>query len=74
MDGRLYSLRIFCEKLPGVFIKLMQALNVLGLIIVHANITSYHGLILNDFNAEVRDKKVVGVDTLLGLASLPPIH
>lgn len=53
VDARLFSLRIFCEKRPGQFINLMQALKLLGLIIVHANITTYLGLILNDFNAEV---------------------
>lgn len=54
MDGRLFSLRIFCEKRPGVFVKLMQALDVLGLNVVHANITTFRGLVLNVFNAEVR--------------------
>lgn len=53
MDGRLFSLRIFCEKRPGVFVKLMQALDVLGLNVVHANITTFRGLVLNIFNAEV---------------------
>lgn len=53
MDGRLFSLRIFCEKRPGVFVKLMQALDVLGLSVVHANITTFRGLVLNVFNAEV---------------------
>ncbi|KAG0579679.1 hypothetical protein KC19_4G116300 [Ceratodon purpureus] len=73
MDGRLFSLRIFCEKRPGVFVKLMQALDVLGLNVVHANITTFRGLVLNIFNAEVRDKELVGVeqmrDTLLEMAS-----
>jgi hypothetical protein len=53
MDGRLFSLRIFCEKRPGVFVKLMQALDALGLDVVHANITTFRGLVLNVFNAEV---------------------
>lgn len=73
MDGRLFSLRIFCEKRPGVFVKLMQALDVLGLSVVHANITTFRGLVLNVFNAEVRDKELVGVeqmrDTLFEMAS-----
>jgi hypothetical protein len=31
----------------------MQALDVLGLNVVHANITTFRGLVLNIFNAEV---------------------
>lgn len=53
MDGCLYSFCIFCEKLFGVFIKLMQVLNVFGFIIVYVNIIFYYGLIFNDFNVEV---------------------
>ncbi|XP_024372223.1 transcription factor ABORTED MICROSPORES [Physcomitrium patens] len=78
MDGRLFSLRIFCEKRPGVFVKLMQALDVLGLNVVHANITTFRGLVLNIFNAEVRDKELIGVeqmrDTLLEMATLQSGH
>ncbi|KAG0590961.1 hypothetical protein KC19_1G138900 [Ceratodon purpureus] len=73
MDGRLLSLRIFCEKRPGVFVKLMQALDVLGLNVVHANITTFRGLVLNIFNAEIGVKEIAGVEqvreTLLEMAS-----
>lgn len=54
VDGQTFTLRIFCEKRPGVFVKLMQALDVLGLDILHANITTFRGLVLNVFNAEVK--------------------
>lgn len=59
MDGHIFSLRIFCEKRPGVFVKLMQALDVLGLDVLHANITTFRGLVLNVFNAEMRDKELL---------------
>lgn len=59
MDGHLFSLRIFCEKRPGVFVKLMQALDVLGLDVVHANITTFRGLVLNVFNAEVAPPSIL---------------
>lgn len=59
MDGQIFSLRIFCEKRPGVFVKLMQALDVLGLDVLHANITTFRGLVLNVFNAEIRNKELM---------------
>ena len=54
LDSHGFSLRIFCEKRPSVFVKLMHTLDVLGLDVVHANITTFRGLVLNVFNAEVR--------------------
>ncbi|KAI5074686.1 hypothetical protein GOP47_0011009 [Adiantum capillus-veneris] len=74
IDGKLFSLRIFCEKRPGVFVKLMQALDVLGLEVLHANITTFRGLVLNVFNAETRDKDFMQAEqvkeSLLEMASL----
>lgn len=74
IDGQLFSLRIFCEKRPGVFVKLMQALDVLGLEVLHANITTFRGLVLNVFNAETRDKEFMQAEqvkeSLLEMASL----
>jgi UTP:GlnB (protein PII) uridylyltransferase len=54
IEGQLFSVRIFCEKRPGVFVKLMKNLDVLGFDIVNANITTFRGLVLNILNAEVR--------------------
>ncbi|KAI5065116.1 hypothetical protein GOP47_0019811 [Adiantum capillus-veneris] len=75
LDGQLFSLRIFCEKRPGVFVKLMQALDVLGLDVLHANITTFRGLVLNVFNAETRDKDLMQAEqvkeSLLEMASSP---
>ncbi|MCO5560169.1 hypothetical protein L7F22_013776 [Adiantum nelumboides] len=74
LDGQLFNLRIFCEKRPGVFVKLMQALDVLGLEVLHANITTFRGLVLNVFNAETRDKEFMQAEqvkeTLMEMASL----
>jgi hypothetical protein len=55
IEGQLFSVRIFCEKRPGVFVKLMQNLDVLGFDIVNANITTFRGLVLNILNAEVTE-------------------
>ena len=73
MDSRLFSLRILCEKRPGVFVKLMQALDVLGLNVVHANITTFRGLVLNIFNAEVRDCTAPSFQKFIVLSLLKPI-
>ncbi|KAH7405615.1 hypothetical protein KP509_15G077800 [Ceratopteris richardii] len=74
IDGQLFSLRIFCVKRPGIFVKLMQALNVLGLDVLHANITTFQGLVLNVFNAETRDNDLLQAeqvrDSLMEMASL----
>ncbi|EFJ13392.1 hypothetical protein SELMODRAFT_451590 [Selaginella moellendorffii] len=75
MDAHLLTLRIFCEKRPGVFVKLMQALDALGLDVLHANITTFRGLVLNVFNAEMRDKELMQAEqvkeTLLEMTSQP---
>ncbi|CAM6104843.1 unnamed protein product [Calypogeia fissa] len=59
IDSQLFSLRIFCEKRPGVFVKLMQNLDVLGLDIVNANITTFRGLVLNILNAENKETELL---------------
>ncbi|KAJ7528910.1 hypothetical protein O6H91_15G025500 [Diphasiastrum complanatum] len=73
MDAHLFTLRIFCEKRPGVFVKLLQALDTLGLDVLHANITTFRGLVLNVFNAEIRDKELMQAEqvkeTLLEMTS-----
>lgn len=78
VDGQTFTLRIFCEKRPGVFVKLMQALDVLGLDILHANITTFRGLVLNVFNAEIKDKDLMRVEqvkeTLLEMTSQSGAH
>ncbi|MCO5573527.1 hypothetical protein L7F22_027298 [Adiantum nelumboides] len=71
LDGQLFNLRIFCEKRPGVFVKLMQALDVLGLELLHANITTFRGLVLNVFNAESYPLKS-DIDEEKGLSE--PVH
>jgi hypothetical protein len=53
MEDKMYHLRIFCTKGPGVFVQLMQSLEAIGLEVLNANLTSLQDNILNTFIAEV---------------------
>ncbi|KAH9308209.1 hypothetical protein KI387_036120, partial [Taxus chinensis] len=64
LDTHVFNLRIFSEKRVGGFVRLMQAMDRLGLDILNANITSFRGLVLNVFNAEMRDKEMIQADQL----------
>lgn len=54
IDGNEYFVKVFCEHRPGGFVKLMEALNTLGMDVVHATVTSHKGLVSNVFKVEVR--------------------
>ncbi|XP_057832421.1 transcription factor ABORTED MICROSPORES isoform X2 [Cryptomeria japonica] len=64
VDTHVFNLRIFSEKRDGGFVRLMQAMDRLGLDILNANITSFRGLVLNVFNAEMRDKEIIQAEQL----------
>lgn len=50
---REFLLKLLCEQKRGGFARLMEAINVLGLQVVDANITTFNGNVLNIFRVEV---------------------
>ncbi|XP_027364813.1 transcription factor ABORTED MICROSPORES [Abrus precatorius] len=59
IDGNEYFVKVFCEHRPGGFVKLMEALNTLGMDVVHATVTSHKGLVSNVFKVEKKDSEMV---------------
>ncbi|KAK2458921.1 basic helix-loop-helix (bHLH) DNA-binding superfamily protein [Trifolium repens] len=59
IDGNEYFLKVFCEHRPGGFVKLMEALNTLGMDVVHATVTSHKGLVSNVFKVEKKESEIV---------------
>ncbi|XP_034682789.1 transcription factor bHLH90 isoform X2 [Vitis riparia] len=49
---REFLLKLLCEQKRGGFARLMEAINVLGLQVVDANITTFNGKVLNIFRVE----------------------
>ncbi|EEF41143.1 hypothetical protein RCOM_0978650 [Ricinus communis] len=61
IDGNEFFVKVFCEHKAGRFMKLMEALDCLGLEVTNANVTSFRGLVSNVFKVECH-----------GLSSSPP--
>ncbi|XP_061364738.1 transcription factor ABORTED MICROSPORES [Gastrolobium bilobum] len=59
IDGNEYFVKVFCEHRAGGFVKLMEALNTLGMDVVHATVTSHKGLVSNVFKVEKKDSEMV---------------
>ncbi|KAK7343341.1 hypothetical protein VNO77_12005 [Canavalia gladiata] len=59
IDGNEYFVKVFCEHRPGGFVKLMEALNTIGMDVVHATVTSHKGLVSNVFKVEKKDSEMV---------------
>ncbi|KAL2996332.1 hypothetical protein AAZX31_10G267300 [Glycine max] len=59
IDENEYFVKVFCEHRPGGFVKLMEALNTIGMDVVHATVTSHTGLVSNVFKVEKKDNETV---------------
>ncbi|XP_019432464.1 PREDICTED: transcription factor ABORTED MICROSPORES-like, partial [Lupinus angustifolius] len=75
IDGNEYFVKVFSEHRMGGFVKLMEALNTLGMDVVHATVTSHKGLVSNVFKVEKKDSEMVEAedvrDSLLELTRNP---
>ncbi|KAG9442786.1 hypothetical protein H6P81_018640 [Aristolochia fimbriata] len=59
VNGNEFFVKIFCENRAGGFVKLLEAMNSLGLEVTNANITTFRGLVLNVVKVEKRDSELV---------------
>ncbi|CAH9100924.1 unnamed protein product [Cuscuta europaea] len=53
LDGSEFLVKVFCEHKPGGFVRLMEALDSLGLEVTNVNTTRHTCLVSNNFKVEV---------------------